>query len=331
MSLLGVGALLAGANVASGLLNKGIDAAFGSSSTKKSVDASKEVMNHQQALQRSANVRAMFDKRSSLERAGINLNAENGFQPVQAVPTAGISSPKAEGQGMDLSSLASIGSYRVSEAQARLTNVEADIKERELKGTKEADAWYSRVIQPVENVDYDSDGNLVFGASVPNEGSVDGADMSGSLPNVSKSSSLPPSTTKEGVEARKLARKRIEKEFAELNASTVHSELQSAIEQHQIDDPDVMEAFYKQPYWQQQYVQEQVNELISRQFYNYKAGEYQISAKDLNVLENNMSNKGIIQGIEKDVDSGGSVRDVAKKVIKGVIKMTVRKVFGTDN
>lgn len=339
MSLLGAAALSVGANVASGLLNKATDSIFANSSTKRSIAANKELMSYQQGLQRSANLRAMSDKRDSLERAGINLNAENGFQPVQAVPTSGLSSPKAEGQGIDLSSLSSIGSYRVSQAQAgvldeekRLKKAEADLKERELKGTKEVDAWYSRVIQPVENVDYDTNGNLVFGASVPNEGSVDGAQMSGSLPNVSVSGSkLPSSTTKEGVEARKLARKRIEKELAELNASTVHNELQSSIEQHQIDDPEVMEAFFKQPYWQQQYVQEQINELISRQFYNYKAGEYQISAKDLNILENNMSNKGIIQGVEKDIDSGGSIRDVGKKVIKGLIKMTVRKVFGSDN
>lgn len=339
MSLLGAAALSVGANVASGLLNKATDSIFANSATKRSVAANKELMSYQQGLQRSANLRAMSDKRSSLERAGINLNAENGFQPVQAVPTSGLTSPKAEGHGIDLSSLSSIGQYRVSDAQAgvlkqeeRLKGIEADIKERELKGTKEVDAWYSRVIQPVENVDYDSNGNLVFGASVPNEGSVDDAQMSGSLPNVSVSGSkLPSSTTKEGVEARKLARKRIEKELSELNASTVHNELQSSIEQHQIDDPEVMQAFFKLPYWQQQFVQEQVNELISRQFYNYQAGSYQISATSLNNLEREMSNKGIIQGIEDDLNTGGSTFDVAKKVIKGLVKMSIRKVFGSDN
>lgn len=272
-------------------------------------------------------------ERASKEKAGLNINAEGGFSPIAGASSPGTGSPSAPPiQAPDFASFAQLmQSAPLVKAQARKANADAEAQEIENQGTREENAWYARVIKPSTTVDFDSSGNIVLGASVPNQGATDGADMSGVLPEVASSSAnLPPSTTKKGVLARKQARKRIEAEIAELDARTYKAEIESAIASGQLDDPDVMKALIDAPLWQQEFVYEQINELIARELLHDRQGQYFLSSKDLNVLDNEMSDKGIIQGIEKDLDSGAPKGEIAKKVIKGVAKLAIRKIFGRD-
>lgn len=287
----------------------------------------KDIMNlqHQQNLQNMLSA-GQYERRSR-ENAGLNVN--NG-QPFTPVGTSAVGSTAPSGSQM---SPIDFAQFQVASAQARLLDTEADLNKRKLLGQKEEDAWYSRIFQHVPDVDYNENGDLVFGtnASVQNEGKTSDADMSGTLPDtVSVGSKLPPSTTKEGAEARKLARQRLDTELKKLRADDLKAELEGAISSAQLDDPEVMSAFFKQPYWAQEFVIHQISELIAREFAEYQSGALAISSKNLNVLEKDMSTNGIIDGIEKDLEGGNPV-DAGKKIAKGLVKLAIRKLFGSSH
>lgn len=270
-------------------------------------------------------------ERASKEKAGLNINAEGGFSPIAGASSPGTGSPSAPPiQAPDFASFAQLmQTAPLVKAQARKLNADAEAQEQENAGTREENAWYSRVIKPSQDVDFDSNGNLVFGVSVPNQGATDDTEMSGVLPEVgSTSSKLPPSTTKRGVLARKQARAIIQAELKEIHARELKAELEGAIADGQLKDPEVMQAFFKQPYWQQEYVCEQISELLSRELLQDRQGQLALSEKELNVLEKNMSTNGLIDGIEKDIDSDAPVGQVFRKVLKGSAKLILRKIFG---
>lgn len=272
-------------------------------------------------------------ERASKEKAGLNINVDGGFSPIAGATSPGTGAPSAPmPNAPDFATFATLSQQApLVKAQARKLNADAEAQELENRGTTEENAWYARVIKPSATVDFDDKGNLVLGASVPNEGATADSEMSGELPETGVTSSkLPPSTTKRGVLARKQARKRIEAELADLDAKTYQSLIQKAIAKGQLDDPDVFKALVDAPLWQQEFIYEQINELLSRELLQDRQGQYFISSKNLNVLENEMSDKGIIQGIEKDIESGESVGTIGKKVAKGIVKLAIRKVFGRD-
>lgn len=280
-------------------------------------------------LQNAKNVSSI--ERSSREQAGFNLNSEGGFSPLAGMSVPSTGSPSApQMQSPDFASFANLFMQApLVKAQTRKLNADAEAQEQENTGTKEENAWYSRVIQPSKDVDFDSNGNLVLGVSVPNQGATEESEMSGSLPGVdSVSSKLPPSTTKKGVLARKEARVIIHTELKEMHARELKAELEGAIADGQLKDSEVMQAFFKQPYWQQEYVCEQISELISRELLQDRQGQLALSEKELNVLEKNMSTNGLIEGIENDIEDGKGIKDVAKKVLKGSAKLILRKLFG---
>lgn len=293
MSLLGAAALSVGANVASGLLNKGVDSIFGKDATRRSIEANKEIMSYQQGLQRSANLRAMSDKRQSLERAGLNLNAENGFQPVQAVPISGISSPKAEGQGIDLSSLSSIGQYRVSEAQAgvldeekRLKKAEADLKERELKGKNNADAILT-------------DGNMKARAFIDDDGLMNLEVLSSRGTQVN---------SVEGFQAMKDLTIWIKREIPQINADRAQAFLQRYVSEAGITDSNLI---YKMAHLKgaefDLLVQNKATQQALESCY-WEQGRLYVAEKELKKLEKTIqenSNLGAIwEEISKDFKSG---------------------------
>lgn len=100
------------------VLNKGMDFLSTGLANSSSLSNSSELMKQQAAYQRSANLRAMSDKRQSLERAGINLNAENGFQPATAMPSATLQSQKSEAPLFDYNALNAGTNAIVDSAQA---------------------------------------------------------------------------------------------------------------------------------------------------------------------------------------------------------------------
>lgn len=286
----------------------------------------KDIMNMQHAQNVQNMLMAGQYERRSRENAGLNVNNSQPFSPVG---TSAVGSTAPSGAQMTPVDFAQ---FQVASAQARNLIADAKLKERDLKGHEEEDAWYSRLFQPTD-VEYNEKGDLQFGtnASVANEGATGDAQMSGTLPDTLHiGSKLPPSTTKEGATARKLARQRLNTELKQLRADDLKAELEASITEGQMADPEVMQAFFKQPYWAQQYVIEQIAELISREVYNYNAGSLALSQQDLNKLEHDMSTNGIIDGIEKDLE-GKDIVSAGKKVAKGVVKLAVRKIFGRGN
>lgn len=227
MDAYGSKALDAGLGFATGLLNKGVDSLFADFATDRAVKANKEIMTFQQGLQHQANLRAMSDKRHSLERAGFNLNAENGFQPVQAVPTSGLSSPKAEG-GFDISSLGSLSQYQLQQEEKQLVSaqkkgqeIKNELDTLELNAQKEENYQYALA---QNSVHLDSDGNVV----IPLD---DDADIQGgSLPNLSVTGSKRSATTKRGVIAKVTAVDSLANDLSKLSADTIHNRVQKAID-----------------------------------------------------------------------------------------------------
>lgn len=297
--MLGVAAALG-----AGLLNKGIDSMFSNQATKRSVNASKEVMAYQQGLQRSANIRAMSDKRASLERAGINLNAENGFQPVQSVPTAGITSPKAEGTSFDMASLSSLGSYRVSQAQAgvldeekRLKAAEADLKERELKGRNNADAIMSEGnIQPRAFIDDDGLMNLEI---VSNRGT--------------------PVNSVEGFEAMKSLTSWVKKEIPQMNAERAQSFLQRYVAENAITDSNLIYKMAHMPTAQfDLLVQDKATQKALESCY-WEQGRLYVAETALKNLEKTIQENSNLGAIWEDISQSFKSGDYLE-ALGGVIK-----------
>lgn len=100
------------------VFNKGLDFFSTGLANDSSLSNSKELMHDQAEYQHQANLRAMSDKRQSLERAGINLNAENGFQPATAMPTASLQALKSDAPLFDYNALNAGTNALVGSAQA---------------------------------------------------------------------------------------------------------------------------------------------------------------------------------------------------------------------
>lgn len=138
----------------SSLFSFGLDQFAASRAEEAALHNSKELMRYQQGLQTESNLRAMTEKRHSLERAGLNINAEQGFQPTTAVPGLQGQGFKANGR-FDFGSLAEGSAFANSMSQARLNNANADRILYDLDKEKSADEFIS-------NVHQDDSGNFVI-------------------------------------------------------------------------------------------------------------------------------------------------------------------------
>ena len=152
--MVGIGAsLLAG--LGSSIISGAVSNLFNKSSEERAVARSKELMNYQNMLQRSNNMEAMSLLRDSKQRAGINLNAEQGFSPSLTPPSA---TQVPMQTAMDFSMLANANE---ANARARDINLSADLKERELRGRNNADEIVSEG-KITSGVSLQSDGTYEF-------------------------------------------------------------------------------------------------------------------------------------------------------------------------
>ena len=304
MSLLGSAALSVGVNAATGLLNKLFDSPFASAATKRSVEANKELMQFQQGLQQQSNLRAMSDKRHSLERAGLNLNAENGFQPVQAVPMSGISSPKVEGQGFDFGSLASIGQYKVSDAQAgvleeekRLKAAEAALAERKLRGEINADAIMT-------------DGDMKARAFVDDDGLMN-------LEVVSNRGTKVNSV--EGFQAMKDLTTWVKKEIPQMNADRAQSFLQRYVAEAGITDSNLIYKMAHLPAAQfDLFVQDKATQKALESCY-WEQGRLYVAETELKKLEKTIQENSNLGAIWEDISSAFKSGDYLQ-ALGGIVK-----------
>lgn len=125
--------------------------------SERALSTSKELAKYQFGLQREANRQAMSDKRRSLERAGLNLNSEQGFTPAVSAPGATQSPVKGDVPGsMDMSSLMYASQADLQQAQARLADANAQRILYDLNKDKSGDSVL------LNNVTQDENGNLLI-------------------------------------------------------------------------------------------------------------------------------------------------------------------------
>lgn len=110
------------ASAGASVVNKGIDVMSAGLANDESFDKTSRLMEKQNRIQRDNNLRAMVDKRQALERAGINLNAEQGYQPANAVPSASFTAQRSETPLFDYNSLNAGTNAIVGSAQAGSLN-----------------------------------------------------------------------------------------------------------------------------------------------------------------------------------------------------------------
>lgn len=144
--------------------------------------ADKQFMNQKalQELQHAQNMSAMrvsnqmsidnaknagLYERLSKQRAGLNLNADGGFSPVAGASALGTGLGSASApppMSLDFSQFASmLQNQPIIDAQARLINAEAGLKERDLKNLNEADNVYRTLSSEIEVEVEKEDGNTV--------------------------------------------------------------------------------------------------------------------------------------------------------------------------
>lgn len=133
------------ASAGASVFNKGIDVLSAGLANDKSYNKTSRLMEKQNRIQRENNLRAMTDKRQSLERAGINLNAESGYQPANTVPNASFTAQRSESPLFDYNALNAGTNALVGSAQAGNLN----------RGNKLFDATFeeqvNRIIQDTRN------------------------------------------------------------------------------------------------------------------------------------------------------------------------------------
>lgn len=111
------------------VMNKGIDFMSAGLANDESFDKTSRLMDKQNYVQRGNNLRAMTDKRQSLERAGINLNAENGFQPANTVPSASFTAQRSDSPLFDYNALNAGTNAVVGESQAKKNYSDVDVND----------------------------------------------------------------------------------------------------------------------------------------------------------------------------------------------------------
>lgn len=223
-------------------------------------------------------------ERVSREQAGFNLNGDGGFSPLAGMSSPSTGSPSApQMPSIDMASMLGLGS-QMSLQNAERRKVEADAKAKELEnlGTEEENRWYMWSFDP----EFD---NLQYKKDV--EKGIDGY----VLPDVNKV--VPKATTRKGVEARELAKVRIQSEFAKLESLQSQEELARMVADGQIKNNDVIQALIKLPAAQYDEVMGRISEMASHINLMSSQSGLAVSQTELNNLEKEFSPKAIIEKI----------------------------------
>lgn len=280
---------------ASSLLSGGISHFFNGLAQDRATQASKELMREQYAYQRQNNLDAMTLARQSKEKAGFNVNADGSFSPSVNPPQAG---QTALGADINGNSLLSASQIEKSFADARLTNVEAELKERELKGKREADAIFG-------------EGEFKTNSFVDEKGIWNF--------EVLKERNTK-ATTREGFEAVKELTTWLRKDLTAVKAEEAQNTLSRYVAQEQITN-GALYALAKMPIEQfNLLVQEKaVQQALSTMY--FRQGELFVAEKELKDLEKTIqenSNLGAIwEDISKDFKSG-DVLGALGGILKGI-------------
>ena len=173
-------------------------------------------------------------ERVSREQAGFNLNGDGGFSPLAGMSSPSTGSPSAPQMSpVDIASMLGIDS-QLSLQSAQKRKLDADAKKQELEnlGTEEENRWYAWSFDP----EFD---NLQYKKDV--EKGIDGY----VLPDVEKV--VPKASTRKGVEARELAKARIQSELAKLESMQSQEELARMVANGQLKNNEVVKALIEMP------------------------------------------------------------------------------------
>ena len=223
-------------------------------------------------------------ERVSREQAGFNLNGDGGFSPLAGMSSPSTGSPSAPQMApVDIASMLGIDS-QLSLQNAQKRKVEADAKKQELEnlGTEEENRWYMWSFDPeFDKLEYKKD----------IEKGIDGY----VLPDVNHV--VPKATTRKGIEAKELAKVRIQSEFAKLESLQSQEELVSMVADGQIKNNEVVKALIEMPSAQYDEVMKRIAEMASHMSLMEAQAGLAISQKELNNLEKEFSPKAIMEKI----------------------------------
>ena len=173
-------------------------------------------------------------ERVSREQAGFNLNGDGGYSPLAGMSSPSTGSPSSpQLSPVDVASMLGIDS-QMSLQNAQKRKVEADAKKQELEnlGTEEENRWYMWSFDPeFDKLEYKKD----------IEKGIDGY----VLPDVNHV--VPKATTRKGIEAKELAKIRIQSEFSKLESLQSQEELARMVADGQIKNNEVVQALIKLP------------------------------------------------------------------------------------
>ena len=223
-------------------------------------------------------------ERTSREQAGFNLNGDGGFSPLAGMSSPSTGAPSAPQMSpVDIASMLGIDS-QLSLQNAQKRKVEADAKKQELEnlGTEEENRWYMWSFDPeFDKLEYKKD----------IEKGIDGY----VLPDVNHV--VPKATTRKGIEAKELAKVRIQSEFAKLESLQSQEELVSMVADGQIKNNEVVKALIEMPSAQYDEVMKRIAEMASHMSLMEAQAGLAISQKELNNLEKEFSPKAIMEKI----------------------------------
>ena len=278
-----------------------ISTLFNNHAQKRALEANKDLMREQAMQQYQNNLNAGQVTKQSKQRAGMNVNTAGDFSPSLTPPQSNSPALGADiaGGGSLIPQLMLSGAQvEQMKANARLTNAEAGLKERKLKGEQEAD----KIITEGE-FKYSSftDENGVWNFQILKERNTK-------------------ATTREGYDAVKDVTKWLRQDLSQIKAEEAQNTLKQYVAQEQITN-GALYSLAKMPIEQFNLLvkeKEVQNSLASMYF---KQGELFVAEADLKKLEKTIqenTNLGaIFEEISNDFKSGNYLEALGG-IIKGI-------------
>lgn len=265
-----------------------ISTLFNNHAQKRALEANKDLMREQAMYQYQNNLNAGQVTKQSKQRAGMNVNTAGDFSPSLTPPQSNSPALGADingGSSLIPSMMLLPAQAEQMKANARLTNAEAGLKERQLRGENEADTIFTEQ-------------NFETGTYLNPE--------SGQEEFVIKLKRDTPITTKEGFEALEKMTKFFRNDLPTYKANEAQAFLQKYIAQEQITSG----VWKKIAQMEGQQFDNMVQELANMKALNalyWKNGELMASETELNKLQKTIqenSNLGaIFDDIKKDFEN----------------------------
>lgn len=291
-----------GYDAASSFVNGAISNYWNTLAQDRATEASERLMGLQAQYQRKNNLDAYSLMRQSKERAGLNVNADQQITPSLSPPQSG---QTALGSDTSSGNLLAVSQDRLQNAQAHNLEVDAKLKERELRGRQNADDIYSNGSWTV--------------SSFRNS---DGIDEIQVLSNREVGAN-----SKEGFEAMKDVTRWVRKDMPEISASQVHALLNKYIDEEKITNGA----------WRKLAMMpaEELNNILSSTALNkamescyFKQGELYVSQKDLNEQEKQIREDSnlarLIEQVADDFHNGdflGALGSILKVLFFSVMQI----------